>query len=130
MSTLVQRSLAVVLFLTATTAPAANRAGQTEVLATFTVHAGASDRVDTPVSASLDGLVLDPASRVLKLHEVVRDQRLPTPSQVAGELRPPPLVDPERSDSGCVSPHVRAGRTAADRGKRAVEGGGHGGERR
>jgi hypothetical protein len=51
------------------------------VLATFVVHAGASDRSDTPVSAPLDGLLLDPASRVLEVRELVGDRRVPTPSQ-------------------------------------------------
>ena len=84
-----RRSLAAgALLLTASLASPADPPEPVEVLATFTVHAGASDRVDTPVSASLDGLVLDPASRVLELREVVGDRRVPTPAQLSDGFSP------------------------------------------
>lgn len=79
------RTLALAL---AAGAVASAAAESEQVLATLTVHAGASERLDTPVSASLDGLVLDPASRVLELREVVRERRVPTPAQVAGAFLP------------------------------------------
>ena len=51
-------------------------------LGRFTVHAGVSDRLDTPVAASLEGLETNAAGHRLQLYEVVGDERVPTASQV------------------------------------------------
>jgi hypothetical protein len=59
-----------------------------ETLATFAVQAGTSARLDTPVSAPLDGLPLDLARRVLELSEVVGGRRVPTAGQIAAGFRP------------------------------------------
>jgi hypothetical protein len=52
------------------------------LLARFTVHAGASDRLDVPVAASLQGLETGPAGHDLQLYEVVDDDRAAVASQV------------------------------------------------
>jgi len=85
----VRSTLVIVSALVATGgATTAGEPARDETLATFTVHAGASARLDTPVSASLDGLPLDPATRVLELSEIVGTRRVPTPAQVAGDFTP------------------------------------------
>jgi len=88
MSTPTFRLLALPLLLIAPAITAADEPEAGEVLATFTVHAGASDRVDTPVSASLEGLVLDPATRALELYEITGGERRSTPAQLAGGFTP------------------------------------------
>jgi hypothetical protein len=82
------RLLALPLLLIAPGITAADEPEAAEVLATFTVHAGASDRVDTPVSASLEGLARDPATRVLELYEITGEQRRSTPAQLADGFTP------------------------------------------
>jgi hypothetical protein len=87
MSNPIRGPLAAALLTAATAAPA-EVPEAADVLATFAVHAGASDRLDTPVSASLDGLVLDPATRTLELYEVVGERRVSTPAQLGGGFTP------------------------------------------
>ena len=58
------------------------------IVATFTVNAGTSERHDTPVSASLQGIAFDPARPSLKLHERTGEKRVPVASQVDTEFVP------------------------------------------
>jgi len=83
-----RRLLAAVLLLVAAGTSPAEPPEPGDVLATFTVRAGSSERLDTPVSASLEGLFLDPATRALELYEVVDERRVPTPAQIADEFTP------------------------------------------
>jgi len=77
--------LATVLLLFAPMASSGDQPSPV-TLARFTVHAGASDRLDTPVAASLKGLETNPAGLRLQLYEVVGDERVPTASQVDGDF--------------------------------------------
>jgi hypothetical protein len=83
-----RRLLIASALLAAAAAATAGEPERAETLATFTVRAGPSARFDTPVSASLDGLSLDPATRVLELREVVGARRVPAPAQIAGGFTP------------------------------------------
>jgi len=78
-------SLAAVLVLAAQAVSAANPAS---VVATFRVEAGDSRRHDTPVSAPLDGLALNPADAALVLYEVAGERRIRKPSQVDAGFGP------------------------------------------
>lgn len=88
MSHPIRWSLTAALLLTASMASPGEGAGTAQVLATFAVHAGSYDRHDTPVSADVDGLVLDDATHRLALYEIAGARRVPTPAQLAGGFTP------------------------------------------
>ena len=80
--------LAMALLLVAVVSPSADRLEAAEVLATFTVHAGSYDRLETPVWAALEGLALAPASSAMELHEMAGARRVPTPMQLMAGTPP------------------------------------------
>ena len=65
-----------------------SRLSAAEPLATFTVGAGDSARIDTPVSAALVGLGEVTAETKLRLEEVKGNQRVPVPCQVESGVTP------------------------------------------
>jgi hypothetical protein len=63
----------------------------TMALARLAVHAGSSERVDTPVSTSVAGLPIHRAGEAVALFEVVDGQRVPVASQVDDSGEEPDL---------------------------------------
>jgi hypothetical protein len=59
-----------------------------EEVAAFVVDTGDSERWNTPVSASLQGIAVDPARPRLELYERAGERRVPVASQVDAELVP------------------------------------------
>ena len=55
---------------------------QPNTVAEFSVHAGAFERVNTPVEASLEGVPLQQQSGTLQLYEITGGQETPVASQL------------------------------------------------